>query len=64
MNGLNAFSHRFTLKFSRLTFTCSKSTKETLEKGVKYVQSELLLHPHSRLGSYTNYCCLFQIFWA
>ena len=24
---------------SQLTFTCSKSTVETLEKGVKYVQS-------------------------
>ena len=24
---------------SQLTFTCSKSTIETLEKGVKYVQS-------------------------
>ena len=24
---------------SQLTFTCSKSTKETIEKGVKYVQS-------------------------
>ena len=23
----------------QLTFTCSKSTKETLEKGVKYVQT-------------------------
>ena len=26
-------------KISQLTFTCSKSTIETLEKGVKYVQS-------------------------
>ena len=25
--------------FTQLTFTCSKSTIETLEKGVKYVQS-------------------------
>ena len=25
---------------SQLTFTCSKSTIETLEKGVKYVQSQ------------------------
>ena len=25
---------------SQLTLTCSKSTKETLEKGVKYVQSQ------------------------
>ena len=25
-------------KCSQLTFTCSKSTIETLEKGVKYVQ--------------------------
>ena len=25
--------------FSQLTFTCSKLTIETLEKGVKYVQS-------------------------
>ena len=24
---------------SQLTFTCSKSTIETLEKGVKYIQS-------------------------
>ena len=24
---------------AQLTFTCSKSSKETLEKGVKYVQS-------------------------
>ena len=31
---------RFTKKFlSQLTFTCSKSTIKTLEKGVKYVQS-------------------------
>ena len=27
------------LQISQLTFTCSKSTTETLEKGVKYVQS-------------------------
>ena len=27
------------LTVSQLTFTCSKPTKETLEKGVKYVQS-------------------------
>ena len=26
-------------KLSQLTFTCSKSTIEALEKGVKYVQS-------------------------
>ena len=26
-------------KFAQLTFTCSKSTIGTLEKGVKYVQS-------------------------
>ena len=26
-------------KFTQLTFTCSKSTRETLEKGVKYLQS-------------------------
>ena len=29
------------LKFAtQLTFTCSKSTIETIEKGVKYVQSQ------------------------
>ena len=27
------------LAWSQLTITCSKSTKETLEKGLKYVQS-------------------------
>ena len=27
------------VKLSQLTFTCSKSTIETLEKSVKYVQS-------------------------
>ena len=27
------------LQLTQLTFTCSKSTIETLEKGVKYVQS-------------------------
>ena len=27
------------LQVTQLTFTCSKSTKETLEKDVKYVQS-------------------------
>ena len=28
-----------TSEIARLTFTCSKSTIETAEKGVKYVQS-------------------------
>ena len=28
----------FRQDLSKLTFTCSKSTKETLEKGAKYVQ--------------------------
>ena len=28
------------IKNTHLTFTCSKSTIETLEKGVKYVQSQ------------------------
>ena len=28
-----------TSKLAQQTFTCSKSTTETLEKGVKYVQS-------------------------
>ena len=27
------------LKTTKVTFTCSRSTIETLEKGVKYVQS-------------------------
>ena len=27
------------MKLSKLAFTCSKPTVETLEKGVKYVQS-------------------------
>ena len=40
----NVFSHFLTLyikglKTTQLTFTCSKSTIETLGKGVKYVQS-------------------------
>ena len=26
-------------EYTQLTFTCSKSTIETIEKGVKYVQS-------------------------
>ena len=30
---------KFISQLSPLTFTCSKSTIETLEKGVKYVQS-------------------------
>ena len=30
---------KYTLIHSQLTFTCSKSTRETLEKGVKYGQS-------------------------
>ena len=29
----------YVLKIQYLTFTCSKSTVETLEKGVQYVQS-------------------------
>ena len=29
---------QLTLRSSQLTFTCSKSTTETLENGVKYVQ--------------------------
>ena len=37
----NGGSHSFNRNesISQLTFTCSKSTTETLEKGVKYVQS-------------------------
>ena len=31
--------HYHTPYYSQLTFTCSKSTIETLEKGMKYVQS-------------------------
>ena len=32
------------VKISRLIFTCSKSAIETLEKGVKQVQSQQLKH--------------------
>ena len=31
--------HEKNVFLTQLTFTCSKSTVETLEKGVKYVQS-------------------------
>ena len=34
-----AFRSRQKREETQLTFTCSKSTIETLEKGVKYVQS-------------------------
>ena len=36
---INWFAEQLTS--SHLTFTCSKSTKEKLEKGMKYVQSQL-----------------------
>ena len=31
--------NQISISTSQLTFTCSKSTIETLEKGVKYIQS-------------------------
>ena len=36
LKGLRFIMHQ---PISQLTFTCSKSTIETVEKGVKYVQS-------------------------
>ena len=33
------FSERITITITQLTFTCSKSIIETLNKGVQYVQS-------------------------
>ena len=36
---LPADKHQDFLQVAQLTFTCSKLTIETLEKGVKYVQS-------------------------
>ena len=33
------YPHRKISEVTKLTFTCSKSTIGTLEKGVKYVQS-------------------------
>ena len=33
----------FLLSVTQLKFTCSKSTTETLEKGMKYVQSYLFI---------------------
>ena len=33
-------SHFFKRSANQQTFTCSKSTTETLEKGMKYVQSQ------------------------
>ena len=38
-NLLTSFYMLGTLVVTQLTFTCSKTTIETLEKGVKYVQS-------------------------
>ena len=42
LNALNSFLNNSVpchIEISELTFTCLKSTIETLEKGVKYVQS-------------------------
>ena len=36
---LMSFQLEINLGLTQLTFTCSKSTIETLEKGVKYMQS-------------------------
>ena len=41
---------------SQLTFTCSKSTIETLEKGVKYVQ---INHKDIKTTSMTSFWCLY-----
>ena len=47
VNGLKFYKRSMTgslIHLSQLTFTCSKSTLETLEKGVKYVQNCKKIH--------------------
>ena len=43
---------------TELTFTCSNSTKETLEKGVKYVQISLQKHQNDVIDAFPLFLLL------
>ena len=45
---------------SQLAFTCSKSTLETLEKGVKYIQS----WQYTRMMSLASFWCFHYKLWT
>ena len=46
---------------TKLTFTCSKSTRETLGKGVKYVQ---LNNKNTRTMPMMSFCCFHCYVWT